>query len=86
MIEWRPVFNKGLEKLRIEEMVIEGFTLEDLKLIKAAAIKLGISGIDTRPTVDIVYDVAMKLTIFENDIVSPDLVMDKIREYVDRNN
>lgn len=83
-MEWRPVFNKGLEKLRIKEM-LEGFTVKDLQMIKTAAIKLDILDWETQPTVDTVYEIALRLSIFESDIVSPTLVMNKIKEYVEAN-
>ena len=59
--------------------------VKDLQMIKTAAIKLDIPDWKTKPTVDTVYEIALRLSIFESDIVSPTLVMDKIKEYVEAN-
>lgn len=61
------------------------FTTQDLKDIMNCADKLEITDYCTRPTVDVLYDIAEKLTLFESEIVEPHLVMNRIRTYLKSN-
>lgn len=54
------------------------------KIIQVAK-KLDIEDYLKRPAVDVLYDIACKLSILEVDIVSPSLILDKIDEYLKGN-
>lgn len=57
-------------------------TTKDLQDIFKAAEKLEIEDFKTRPAVDVLYDIACKLCVFEKEIVTPNKIMDKIHEYL----
>lgn len=56
------------------------FTNEDLKMVAKAAEKLKID--PSLPTVEVLYQIACKLSVLENEIVSPLVIMDKIKEFL----
>lgn len=61
------------------------FTVQDLKDILKCAEKLEIPEYCTRPTVDVLFDIATKLTLFEAEIVAPQDILDRIRIYLESN-
>jgi hypothetical protein len=72
-------------KVFLGEWVRMKFTTQDLKDIINCADKLEIPEYCTRPTVDVLYDIAVKLTLFEAEVVHPTMIMDRIREYIRAN-
>ena len=60
-------------------------TPKDLKDILEVAKRLEIEDYGTRPAVDILYEVACKLSILEAEIITPSHIMDKVREYLANN-
>jgi len=64
---------------------IEKMTTEDLNKIMLAAEKLEIVEYKIRPAVDVLYDIASRLSILEAEIVSPHSIMKKVNEYLENN-
>lgn len=73
------------KKDALGKIIIMAFTTEDLQKVSECARKLKIPDYTTRPAVDVLYDIAAKLSILEAEIVSPLVVMDKIKEYLKAN-
>lgn len=61
------------------------FTTKELQDIMKCAEKLKIENYCTRPAVDVLFDIAGKLSILEAEIVSPTFIMQKIRTYLESN-
>ena len=73
------------KKDALGKIIIMAFTTEDLKMIMQCAEKLKIPDYCTRPAVDVLYDIAGRLSILEAEIVSPFLILDKIKEFMKAN-
>ena len=58
---------------------------KDLFLIKSAAIRLEIPDWETKPAVDTLYDIACRLAVFEPEVCSPELIMEKIKLFLETN-
>lgn len=62
-------------------LVENKITNSDLRLIADAAQKLEIE-LGTRSAVDVLYDIACRLSIFEAELVSPEAIMKKVKDYL----
>lgn len=60
-------------------------TPKDLQMIIKAAEKLEIPEHKTRPAVDVLYDIAVKLSILEKEIISPQKILDRVKDYINNN-
>jgi len=67
------------------EKCIMAFNTTDLLKIRAAAIKLDIANWETMASVDVLYEVASRLSILEVEIISPEFIMDRIEQYLASN-
>jgi hypothetical protein len=72
--------DKTVIRLFLTEWIQDMFTVEDLKMVAKAAEKLEID--PSQSTVEVLYQIACKLAVLENEIVSPLVIMDKIKEYL----
>ena len=61
------------------------FTIKDLQDMLKCAEKLEIPDYCTKPTVDVLYEIAEKLSVLDAEIVSPLVIMDRIRSYLESN-
>ena len=72
------------KKQRLEQICME-FTVDNLKQIMKCAERLEIEGWKHRATVDVLYEIAVKLSLLEVEVISPSKIMDRIDEYLKDN-
>ena len=67
------------------EKCFMAFGIKELLKIKEIAKKLEIPNYETMPAVDVLYEIAIRLSLLEVEIVSPEYIMHKIDEYLASN-
>ena len=80
-------FRFGNKESKIErlEHFFMAFTNKNLQDILSCARKLEIPECETRPSVDVLYDIAERLSIIEAEIISPTSIMERIEAYLNSN-
>ena len=80
-IDFRFIINKK----GLLEKFINAMTVEELRKIIVVAEKLKIPRHETRPAVDVLFDIAGRLSILEIERISPQLIMQKIDNFLESN-
>lgn len=76
--------DKESKLMRLEQTIMY-FNGKQLKQILDCAKKLEIEGFDTKSAVDVLYEIAGKLSILEAEIISPTSIMEAINKYMESN-
>lgn len=74
--------NDTVKSILVEWLGCPMFTVKDMKDMLECAEKLGIPDYKTKSTVEVLFEIAGRLSVLEAERVSPLFIMDEIRNYL----